>query len=76
MISTMGGMSPCQRPGRPSVAVVIPVFNEETVIERCLAAVLDQTVAAEQIIVVDLNDPQARFELELVLRARDGQTAP
>lgn len=53
MISTMGGMSPCQRPGRPSVAVVIPVFNEEAVIERCLAAVLDQTVAAEQIIVVD-----------------------
>jgi DNA-binding PucR family transcriptional regulator len=24
----------------------------------------------------DLNDPQARFELELVLRARGGQTAP
>lgn len=49
----MGDMPPCQRPGRPSVAVVIPAFNEEAVIERCLAAVLDQTVAAEQIIVVD-----------------------
>ncbi|MEX5259981.1 glycosyltransferase family 2 protein [Kocuria sp. CPCC 205263] len=49
----MGGMPACQRPDRPGVSVVIPAFNEEAVIERCLLAVLDQTVAAEQIIVVD-----------------------
>lgn len=49
----MGGMPACQPPDRPGVSVVIPAFNEESVIERCLLAVLDQTVAAAQIIVVD-----------------------
>jgi glycosyltransferase involved in cell wall biosynthesis len=46
-------MSTSQRPGRPSVGVVVPAFNEEAVLRRCLQAVLDQTVAAEQIVVVD-----------------------
>jgi glycosyltransferase involved in cell wall biosynthesis len=46
-------MAPCQRAGGPGVGVVIPSFNEEAVLPRCLLAVLDQTVAAEQIIVVD-----------------------
>ncbi|MGQ1840237.1 glycosyltransferase [Kocuria turfanensis] len=46
-------MSPHQRAGNPGVSVVIPAFNEEAVLRRCLLAVLDQTVAAEQIIVVD-----------------------
>ncbi|MBG6184914.1 cellulose synthase/poly-beta-1,6-N-acetylglucosamine synthase-like glycosyltransferase [Arthrobacter sp. CAN_A214] len=36
-----------------SVSLVIPAFNEETVIKRCLLAAIYQTVAAEQIIVVD-----------------------
>lgn len=49
----MGGMPLRQHPDRPGVSVVIPAFNEEPVIERCLLAVLDQTVAAQQIIVVD-----------------------
>ncbi|MFI7744598.1 glycosyltransferase [Kocuria rhizosphaericola] len=42
-----------QRPGGPAVSVVIPAFNEEAVLRRCLQAVLAQTVTAEQIIVVD-----------------------
>ncbi|MEX5234851.1 glycosyltransferase family 2 protein [Kocuria arenosa] len=46
-------MSPCQRAGSPGVGVVIPAFNEEVVLRRCPLAVLDQTVAAEMIIVVD-----------------------
>lgn len=46
-------MSPRQRAGSPGVGVVIPAFNEEAVLRRCLLAVLGQTVAAEQIIVVD-----------------------
>ncbi|MEX5237279.1 glycosyltransferase family 2 protein [Kocuria arenosa] len=46
-------MFPSQRPGGPSVGVVVPAFNEEAVLQRCLQAVLDQTVAAEQIVVVD-----------------------
>ncbi|MGX5357127.1 glycosyltransferase [Kocuria sp. KH4] len=46
-------MSSPQHVGRPGVGVVIPAFNEEAVLRRCLQAVLDQTVAAQQIIVVD-----------------------
>lgn len=49
----MGGMPLVQRSDMPKVAVVIPVLNEEAVIRRCLLAVLDQTVPAQQIIVVD-----------------------
>lgn len=49
----MVDMPPCQHTGRPKVSVVIPAFDEEAVIERCLLAVLGQTVAAHQIIVVD-----------------------
>jgi cellulose synthase/poly-beta-1,6-N-acetylglucosamine synthase-like glycosyltransferase len=37
----------------PRVSLVIPVFNEEGVIERCLRAALNQTVPAHEIIVVD-----------------------
>ena len=48
-----GGMSARQRTDTPGVGVVVPAFNEEEVLGRCLLAVLDQTVAAEQIIVVD-----------------------
>lgn len=39
--------------GMPSVSVVVPAFNEEVVIRRCLLAVVHQTVAADQIVVVD-----------------------
>ncbi|MEX5255228.1 glycosyltransferase family 2 protein [Kocuria arenosa] len=46
-------MPPPQPIGGPGVGVVIPAFNEESVLSRCLQAVLDQTVPAEQIIVVD-----------------------
>jgi glycosyltransferase involved in cell wall biosynthesis len=53
VVPTIGGMSSRQRGGSPGVGVVIPAFNEEAVLRRCLLAVLDQTVAAEQIIVVD-----------------------
>ncbi|WP_199725700.1 glycosyltransferase family 2 protein [Nocardiopsis sp. Huas11] len=37
----------------PTVSLVIPAFNEETTIERCLLAALRQTRAAREIIVVD-----------------------
>lgn len=38
---------------KPNVALVIPVFNEEAVLRRCLEAAVSQTVLAAQIIVVD-----------------------
>lgn len=43
----------------PSVSIVIPAFNEEAVIERCLAAAIDQTVPAHEILVVDNRSTDA-----------------
>ncbi|MGQ4267036.1 glycosyltransferase [Nocardiopsis changdeensis] len=37
----------------PTVSLVIPAFNEEATIERCLLAVLAQTLAPWEVIVVD-----------------------
>lgn len=37
----------------PSVSIVIPAYNEQSTIHGCVAAALDQTVAAHEIIVVD-----------------------
>ncbi len=37
----------------PSVAVVIPAYNEESVIRQCLIAAVYQSVPADQIIVID-----------------------
>jgi len=51
--ATVGGVSVHGQVRMPSVSLVIPAFNEETVIRRCLLAAIHQTVAAEQIIVVD-----------------------
>ncbi len=42
-------------PGRPSLSVVVPVFNRADVVERCLAALLDQRADSGlyEILVVD-----------------------
>jgi glycosyltransferase involved in cell wall biosynthesis len=37
----------------PSVSIVIPAYNEEDTIKACVLAALDQTVPADEIIVVD-----------------------
>lgn len=38
---------------RPSVSIVIPAYNEEHAIRRCILAALEQSVPAYEIIVVD-----------------------
>ncbi len=40
-------------PGLPSVSIVIPAYNEESVIRQCLIAAIYQSVPAHEIIVVD-----------------------
>jgi glycosyltransferase involved in cell wall biosynthesis len=53
------------KPGDPvtdarlRVSIVIPVYNEEDMIEPCLDAILRQTVAADEIIVVDNDSTDA-----------------
>ncbi|KHL04438.1 glycosyl transferase [Sinomonas humi] len=39
--------------GRPSVSIVIPAYNEESVIRQCVTAAIYQSVPALEIIVVD-----------------------
>ncbi|WP_394940397.1 glycosyltransferase [Psychromicrobium sp. YIM B11713] len=39
--------------GLPSVSIVIPAYNEESVIRQCLIAAVYQSVPADEIIVVD-----------------------
>jgi glycosyltransferase involved in cell wall biosynthesis len=46
----------------PSVSLVIPAFNEEERIERCLSAALSQTMPAAEIIVVDNNSTDTTVE--------------
>ena len=41
------------KPKYPSLSVVIPVYNSETVIERCLKSVVDAIPESKEIIVID-----------------------
>ncbi|HEY0259568.1 MAG TPA: glycosyltransferase family 2 protein [Lacisediminihabitans sp.] len=50
-------------PGLPTVSIVIPAYNEQDTIGRCLAAALHQTVPALEIIVVDNLSTDATTEV-------------
>jgi len=68
------------RTGGPAVSVVIPAYNEERYLERCLAALARQTFPAErfEIIVVDNGSTDAtaeiahRFGVRVVSEPRKG----
>lgn len=47
----------------PTVAIVIPAYNEAAVIERCLRAALDQTRQAHEILVVDNRSTDATADI-------------
>lgn len=50
----------------PTLAIIIPAYNEAGVIEKCLASCIDQTIKAEEILVVNNKSTD---ETEKVVRA-------
>lgn len=55
--------------GVPRISVVIPAYNEETMIGACLRAVLSQSRAADEVIVVDNNSSDRTAEILLEFAA-------
>lgn len=49
-------MEPLALASKPSISVVVPAYNAEKVIDRCLDALLDQTVPAEKVEVIVVDD--------------------
>jgi glycosyltransferase involved in cell wall biosynthesis len=50
-------------PKLPTVAIIIPAYNEEETIGRCLATCIDQTSLPDEIIVVDNNSTDRTVEI-------------
>ncbi len=46
-----------------SVSIVIPVYNEEAHLKNCLDAIARQTVAPDEVIVVDNNSTDRSVEI-------------
>jgi glycosyltransferase involved in cell wall biosynthesis len=47
----------------PTVSIIIPAYDEEDVIERCVLAALDQSVPAHEILVVDNRSTDGTAEI-------------
>ncbi|MGA2967584.1 MAG: glycosyltransferase [Candidatus Levyibacteriota bacterium] len=62
------------------VSVIIPVYNEEKFIARCLEALQDQTEKADEIIIVDNNSKDKtvkiaqRFPVKIISERKQGLT--
>ncbi len=54
----------------PTVSVVIPAYNEEDTIEKCLTSFLDQTIPPLEIIVVDNRSTDATAACVRAFRAK------
>ncbi len=61
---------------QPLVSVVIPVWNGEKVLERCLASVMAQTMGDMEIIVVDDGSTDGTRALLERVAARDSRIRP
>ena len=53
----------------PTVSIVIPAYNEEDTIKSCVLAALDQTVPADEIIVVDNKSTDSTATVVRALQA-------
>lgn len=59
----------------PTVAIVIPAYNEAAVIERCLRAAIDQTRPAHEILVVDNRSTDATAHIARAIASAHPHTA-
>jgi glycosyltransferase involved in cell wall biosynthesis len=50
---TMGGDAPASVPAMPLVSVLIPAFNHERFVQRCLDSVLEDPYPAKELIIID-----------------------
>ncbi len=58
----------------PTVSVVIPAYNEEDAIEKCLTSFLNQTIQPLEVIVVDNRSTDRTAELVRAFRAEHKDT--
>lgn len=83
--ATSGGEAGEPPPGRPAVAVVLPVYNGRRFLREALESVLAQTLRPAELVVVDdgsedgstevLDGFAAPFPVRLVRQANGGQSA-
>ncbi|WP_294181025.1 glycosyltransferase family 2 protein [uncultured Schumannella sp.] len=62
-------------PPSPTVSIVIPAYNEESTIRACVVAAIEQTVPADEILVIDNRSTDGTLEL-LHLLQREFPDAP
>lgn len=57
----------------PRVSVIVPVYNAEKTIDRCLESILAQTMTDLEVIVVDDGSPDKAAQIAEIYAARDSR---
>jgi len=52
------------------LAIIVPAFNEEINIERCITSAFDQTVKPEKVIIIDDNSEDKTYEISKSLQKK------